>query len=453
MTRLARVLNEAVMGLLALVALATATAPLAFDLSPATEQLLNAVEIGILCVFVVEVAVQFAVARDRRAWLTSPLRIVDFLSIVGPAISFLPRASETMRGALAFRLLRVGRAVAFGARAGAAATQGHHEIVDVVTNAAPEVTVVTADAPDAPRPATWEELLAAAPRDGAWHHAENVAGGRFRDVAVSIGIPEDAQRGFEELDAGTYLRALAGGTTLFTWLPTVAEQGFPAVHRNRLVLHVSSGGAVTTTAQPFDLSAAVDLRQADGDAFALAVAHGVLGVLRDRYKFIAVRYEDEIRRLEELRVTGRGPVFLGHAFRLQREVSSASADLWRLKRVVQRLAEGKVPLGGVDVREDRGLDNLAGELEDADREFGTLKENLKSLLELHMNVTSFEMNKFMKLLAIVGFLGLIPSVAGGLLGMNVAGNPWPVTLGQVAFVVMMAMALSLYVFAVKGWLR
>jgi Mg2+ and Co2+ transporter CorA len=234
----------------------------------------------------------------------------------------------------------------------------------------------------------------------------------------------------------------------------VAEDGFPFVQRNRLVLHVSSSsGAVTTTAQPFDLPAAVALPPAADDQFPLVVAHGVLGVLRDRYQFVALRHEEEIHRLEELRVTGRGPVFLGQAFRLQREMSGASADLWRLKRVVQRLADGKVPFGGVDVGGDRVLDNLAGELEDVDREFGTLKENLKSLLELHMNVTSFEMNKFMKLLAIVGFLGLIPSVTGGLLGMNVAGNPWPVTLGQVAFVVMMAMALSLYVFAIKGWLR
>ena len=82
-----------------------------------------------------------------------------------------------------------------------------------------------------------------------------------------------------------------------------------------------------------------------------------------------------------------------------------------------------------------------------------LKDAVKALIELHMNVTSFEMNKFMKLLAIVGFLGLIPSVVGGLLGMNVVDNPWPVTLGQVAFGIAMGMAVSLYVFAVKGWLR
>jgi hypothetical protein len=37
--------------------------------------------------------------------------------------------------------------------------------------------------------------------------------------------------------------------------------------------------------------------------------------------------------------------------------------------------------------------------------------------------------------------------------MNVAGNPWPVTLGQVAFGVAMGMATVLYLFAVRGWLK
>ena len=81
------------------------------------------------------------------------------------------------------------------------------------------------------------------------------------------------------------------------------------------------------------------------------------------------------------------------------------------------------------------------------------REEIKALIELHINRKSFEMNRLLKLLAIVSFLGLIPSIAGGLLGMNVAGNPWPVTLGQVAFGVAMGMATALYVFAIKGWLK
>jgi Mg2+ and Co2+ transporter CorA len=74
-------------------------------------------------------------------------------------------------------------------------------------------------------------------------------------------------------------------------------------------------------------------------------------------------------------------------------------------------------------------------------------------MDLHMNVASFEMNKGMRLLAILSALGLLPAVVGGLLGMNLVGNPWPATLPQVAFGVFWGMALALYIFFIKGWIR
>ena len=185
----------------------------------------------------------------------------------------------------------------------------------------------------------------------------------------------------------------------------------------------------------------------------MRTTYRVLASLRDRYQDVTPRYKDEILGLDELRVNDRGAQFLRDAFRLQREIASASADLWRLKGVVDKLANGKAPLPGVDAKNEPFLDNVLGEIREIEQDFDTLKEEVKSLMELHMNITSFEMNKFMKLLAIVGFLGLIPSVAGGLLGMNVIGNPWSITLGQVAFGIAMGMAIALYVFAIKGWLR
>ena len=82
-----------------------------------------------------------------------------------------------------------------------------------------------------------------------------------------------------------------------------------------------------------------------------------------------------------------------------------------------------------------------------------VREGVLSLIELHLNVVSFEMNRVMRVLAVVSVLGLIPAVVGGLLGMNLADNPWPVTLPQVTFAVCFAMVTSLYFFVAKGWLR
>jgi hypothetical protein len=37
--------------------------------------------------------------------------------------------------------------------------------------------------------------------------------------------------------------------------------------------------------------------------------------------------------------------------------------------------------------------------------------------------------------------------------MNLADSPWPVTLGQVAFVALLVMLAILYTFMAKGWLK
>ena len=59
----------------------------------------------------------------------------------------------------------------------------------------------------------------------------------------------------------------------------------------------------------------------------------------------------------------------------------------------------------------------------------------------------------MRLLAAVTAIALIPTVIGGLLGMNLQSAPWSVTLPQVAFITIILMLGVLYAFMAKGWLR
>ena len=72
LTRLARFFNEGVMGLFALIALATALGPMVFDVSPGVERALTIVEWVLVGTFAAEFFLQGAVAHDRRAWIRSP---------------------------------------------------------------------------------------------------------------------------------------------------------------------------------------------------------------------------------------------------------------------------------------------------------------------------------------------------------------------------------------------
>jgi hypothetical protein len=48
---------------------------------------------------------------------------------------------------------------------------------------------------------------------------------------------------------------------------------------------------------------------------------------------------------------------------------------------------------------------------------------------------------------------VVPATVGGLLGMNIIGNPWPVTLEQVIYLVGLVVLGILYVFTTRGYLK
>ena len=453
-----RVLNEAVMGFLALVALATGIGPLVFDVSPATDRLLDFVEWVVLGLFIAEFAVQFQVAKDKSAWLRSPWRLVDAICIGGPLLSLLPQVSDEVRGALVFRFLRVGRAVAFSARAGALAVQKRQASTPALRRGEAKITMIPSGEAHSPAVASSSDLSAwIRHRSPAWYHVSGVQRDQLEELVRLAGIRDEDVVHFRDPVGQSRVASSSDVTSIILSLPTVAEDGFPAVSKTRVLVMVFKTGLLTATWDSFDLPQSILPGMARGALanvnFPARTSYGILALARDRSEVVANRHEEEILRLEEIRANEGGAEFLNQAFRLQREMSSATAEVWRLKKIVGKLADGKVQLQGADAKNEPFLDSLLSSIDALHEKSDELKDSLKSLIELHMNVTSFEMNKFMKLLAIVGFLGLIPSVAGGLLGMNVEGNPWSVTLGQVAFGIAMGMAISLYVFAIKGWLR
>ena len=142
----------------------------------------------------------------------------------------------------------------------------------------------------------------------------------------------------------------------------------------------------------------------------------------------------------------------GDLYRGDQKLRNENSPLWRLKNLLGMLAEGRRELPGL------GGDNacLKQLSEQADYLHETVEkahEQLLTLLDLHLNIASYDVNRFMRLLAVVSSLALIPTIIGGLLGMNVAGNPWPVTLSQIAFGTLILMLCVLYAFLAKGWLR
>lgn len=452
LTGLARLFNEGIMGLLALVALATALGPLVFDVGVDFERALTVVEWVLVGIFAADFFIQGAVAPDFPAWIRSPWRIVDVVTVLGPVVALLPQVSDLASGSLMLRMLRVGRAVAFGTRAGSVTVRKSQRAAHVMRGSA-AFSVITEDDLH-PVTSDWDSFIAWTREQGpsSWVHASNLDRRRFDELARGAGLSDrDLERILDEDGHGKVLEG-ARCAALVLQVPTVPDAGFPEVRWDQLLLLTTDRGLLTAMTGSLELQKRVVLAGAafTNLSFRARLMCALLSLTRDQYKLVAQRFDEEARHLEAQQ---EGNDLLRGTFRLRHEISAAARDLWQVKRLVRALADGKVKLHGVDLKDEKPFDDLAQETESLHLTISEIKEGLKSLIELHITLKSFEMNKLLKLLAVVSFLGLIPAVVGGLLGMNVVGNPWPVTLGQVAFGVAMGMAMALYVFAVKGWLK
>jgi Mg2+ and Co2+ transporter CorA len=168
---------------------------------------------------------------------------------------------------------------------------------------------------------------------------------------------------------------------------------------------------------------------------------------------LAGRLERTVRQIEELPAIESPDSFFKQTFRLKRVLSAAKSDLWRLRGLLEMLADGRRLLPGLDPGQ---RESVAPLIEEADYLYETvdnIREAVLSLIELHIDIAAHDTTRFMRLLAIVTTLALIPAVVGGLLGMNLVEAPWPVTLGQVAFGALVLTLGVLYTFMAKGWLR
>ena len=195
-------------------------------------------------------------------------------------------------------------------------------------------------------------------------------------------------------------------------------------------------------------------KAAEKQPFVNRFIYYVLQIIVDRYEQIIGRFENDLRALEEIPVKESSSQFFETTFRIKKELSGIQADVWRLKELTSDLLN---LFSDSSEQSSNTMQSLIDDIKD-DTEFlydtaVNIKEGILSLIELHLNVVSFEMNKVMKVLAVVSVLGLIPGVIGGILGMNLLDNPWPFKLTQVTFIIFYGMILCLYIFFVKGWIR
>ena len=448
---LAVALGEPFLGFLAIVALGLTLFPMLFAVTPALDAAIEAAQWAIIAWFSVELVVAFASAPDKRQFIANPWRWLDLATVLLALGSLLPSAAATLRSAPILRLARIGRLVSYGVRASSLPARRRAVATAAATLHGPAQVKRLVEVPHpVAEPAGLDELWRwlAAP-DEQWFHVAVSGPEDLQRVGAAAGLPA----GFlEQHLLGTNYPhwAPAGARTgLFVWLPEIDATGH--LDRFAILLVPTGRGLLSLSRRALPNVIAVSSASVDGDerSFTERMIGRVLErVVRD-YQHLAGRCEDRLRELEDVPVHESRPNFFELTFRMKKQLSAAQSDLWRLKRIADDLVARR-GAGAAAVAVYAHFESDIDYLYDT---MINIREGVLSVIDLHLNVVSFEMNRVMRVLAVVSALGLIPAIIGGLLGMNLIDTPWMLTLPQVAFGVFFAMVIGLYFFLIKGWLR
>jgi Mg2+ and Co2+ transporter CorA len=455
--RLAAVLlGEAFLGFLAIVAAALTLFPMLFEVSVVVEAAIDAVQWVIIGWFALEYGVALAAAPAKGAFLRDPWRLVDLFTVLLPLVSLLPNVSRALLSSPVLRLVRLVRLVTLGVRASGVAVRHTAQKRVETRPTGPAQVMLVADAPRfAPASSSLEDLrawLRAPGRD--WYHVAQPTAEVLTAIATALGLSREFLE--SQLVATNYPHLTVAGkfTALYVQIPELGVK--PLVERRGLLLLAWGESVLSFSVRPAQVVERMrptGEADAGGEGFAARMMAWVIEHVVRQNQGVADVLEARLRELEEVPVRESRPEFFERSFRLKRELSAAQADLWRLKGVLGELAGGRVPLAGWSEEHAEAFRRFATSADYLYETIINIREEVLSVIELHLNIVSFDMNRVMRVLAVVSVLGLIPAVIGGLFGMNLVDNPWPFTLPQVAFAVCFGMVLCLYFFFVKGWLR
>ncbi len=444
------ILSEATLGFFALIALTAALAPLFFTVGLQGAGWLSGVQWIVVALFFIEYGTGLAHATDKGAYIREPLRIFMAIMLIVALASLLESVPDSFVAAPALRVFHVILAALFGLQAGAVTVETEWKEANREQAAPKEVFVLHPN--DGIRESSWIELMSwCESRTTCWYHAENVAATDLPEIAAKWNVPLAMLQVCVGEENYPRVEFFHGTILLSVWLRIESSTDDSVAAPVVLLVHGDS--VLSITRMDTDLLQRIDTQDTEFPGSEMSFSsHMVLAVLELAARSAEKRVDSCERRLREMERTPVGKARRGlfaQAYGIKQELASLYADLWRLRGMINRLDEGKIKLVGAS----GSLGGLGRHIEFLYTTVDNLREGVISIIELHMNSASFEMTRFMRLLAVVNVLALIPAVVGGLLGMNIQGSPWPLDMGQVAFGTVLANVFCLYYFAVKGWLR
>lgn len=459
------ILPDSLMIVLAAIMIPIVLIPLFFDLPETSTALLETADYTILGIFIVEYLSKTILAPNVLRHVLNPWHLLDLLIVIIPLIGLLPGVLTRLSlSSPLLRLARIVRVVAVGGRA----VDRKIQVASLITKPQVEVELpMEIRVMDGNLENVYQDVQLGKLNEylssptHTWIDISSVSDSDLDQISSILGVAKIILEG--ELVDESYPRVdyFEHYSMVFARIADVKimRKGLTRLFVNRSGLLVICKGQniITLSRTKPDIFGQILEKvkriHTPEEPLVVSILYTIFKYILERDKQIVTALEQELMILESIPLKERPSNFLEIAFYLRREVNQLVPTLLHLKEIISVIISKRVPLEGFNEKHEELFDILMDEAAYMHETASNARDNLQSLVDLYINTTSYEMNKVMRLIAIVTSLGILPAIISGALGTNIAGNPWNIHLWQLFFGLGILMVALGWIFYRLGWLK
>ena len=466
-----RIFHEDLMIALAAILAGSVILQLIIEFSPGMRAVFEYLNYFIIAAFVAEYVLKLYAAKSRVSFVTNPLHVLDLIIILIALFdfskigyfSFLPDQAQMSP---ILRLLRVlPRALLAFFVAGRTAERIRDQ-KDPPSLPAPGLQIAALDLKGSINRSYSKETSCSIMSDETpvWIDFQYIKEIDLNAIECTTKIPHDILETKLLKESFPRIDHIGDILTLFIWdsyikpdclsskkLNIVTNNMLIIFNENKIIT-LSRGKSHLFDRISYELSNKISNRPLNKKEFTDIILYSLLRQKMVDYSDIVQRIEQKTIEFEEIQVDKTSSQFLEETFHFKKEILTISSNLRHFHNVLHQIIDkDNIRSFGIDNSNDfESLHSKAGYLYDTTQ---IIKESLVSLIELHTNTVSYDMNRVMKVIAVITCLAIIPATVGGLLGVNLDEGNFPIKLIEIFFIVFSSMLLGIYAFYKMDWLK
>lgn len=470
-----RVFNDDVMVGLAAVMVYAVTVPFLFDISPIMHPIFDFATYIVIAAFIAEYILKLYLAESKISYIADLWHVLDLLIIVLAMLDFLNLGPDLVahngRMSIALRIVvfALQPFLAFVLTGRTIARAMPLPPLEDAKKLESELQIATLNSKGfINRPLNGEQASLIMPEVGpVWIHLQDVKSLDLKYIEKATSVPIDLleskliKASFPRID---YIGSIP---SIFIWdsIAKPADHKKDGAHIDIDAFNINTNGIlivylddniITFSTGKGDLFDRISSHKLplEEESFRASILFTILKQKIEDYGEIVRSIEGRTIRFEELPVNKTSPKFLEETFYIKKELQKTISNLWHFRRVVHHIVDNE-DLFFPEISKDQShkLDSLHAESDYLYETSQNTRDSLISLIELHINTVSYDMNRVMKVIAVITCLAIIPAIAGGLLGVNLTDNPYPLKITEVFSLVFFLMLMGVYTFYKMHWLK